>query len=487
MRLDEYQWSHNPRGLHNKGAPHRWNIDRLRQIKLGWAKMVAIDGEYMDDIGPLLANNITPIVRIFRPRFGAGPASAIGIEMWRGYVKRGVRWFEFYNEPNLENEWPSATPPTYTNINGIIAPLMTNWLEWAELMISMGAYPAFPALSETVGSTEDVSSWLIAMMTYLADHYFERFRAIIGNGLWCATHPYFYNHFYQEGPNVLTPRRSSEENALEGGWHFEYPYDPLTQASNPGLTATTGGPDFPQGDPIGLTGMGQAFMDYVQDIFGVGAIPVVGTEGGITPVPVSLGDTRQLDNRYPSFDGYSHAEATVAAFNWIATQAPPWMFGLTLWKEDDYFDGPGGIVRTVQRLSETQPIFKTVPPLDALDGPGSHSLHGGKGPGPIHGSPDYHFLMLSPGLNADWFFANGRAYWEQFRPTLITSPEYIAFLPRNKSLGITILSTPDMAGYMSQGIRDRWPNVWFDLIVAESESKVATVLQDRATSGKRFG
>src|SRR5258706_16233214 len=117
---------------------------------------------------------------------------------------------------------------------------------------------------------------------------------------------------------------------------------------------------------MGLKGMGQAFMHYFKEIFGGGAVRVIGTEGGITPVPEGPGASRQLDTRFPPYTWDSHAEATVALFNWIAESGPPWMFGLTLWKDDDYFDGPAGPLPATKRLSETSPRYKTVPPLEAI-------------------------------------------------------------------------------------------------------------------------
>ena len=41
------------------------------------------------------------------------------------------------------------TPPDYNNLIGTIAPLVQNWLDWAEKIIELGGYPAFPALSDT--------------------------------------------------------------------------------------------------------------------------------------------------------------------------------------------------------------------------------------------------------------------------------------------------------------------------------------------------
>ena len=280
MHLNEYQWSHNPRGMHNPGAPANINIGQLVSTHMGWCKMVCVDREGIPAIGPLLGNNITPIVRVYRPTQGASVPAADMYFAWSEYYKAGARWFELYNEPNFDIEWPVASPPSYSDLSGTIAPLMINWMDWAERIIEMGGYPAFPALGEKSGGNGDMSLFLSALLQYAADNYYDRFRNIADNGLWVATHPYIYNHFYQDAAGLTVPRQPDQESADQGGWHFEYPYDPLTQSDEPGITVVSGPAQFPNGDPLGLTGMGHAFMEHFGDLFGGGAIPVIGTEGG---------------------------------------------------------------------------------------------------------------------------------------------------------------------------------------------------------------
>jgi hypothetical protein len=485
MRLNEYVWSHNPRGLHNT-SPGGADVNRFTRLRCGWAKLVSIDREHVPAIPVLLANNITPIIRVFKPRFGAGSPTPEMVKAWQEYYRAGVRWFEFYNEPNFTIEWPEGVNFSYADIAGTIAPLMNNWLTWAENIIEMGGYPAFPALGEQTGTVSDVTSWLHNMMQYLADNHYERFRNIANNGMWCATHPYWYNHFYQEGPNVITPRPPEQQSADQGGWHFEYPFDPLTQANSPGLTTVSGPPDFPRGDPISVIGMGHAFMVKFNEMFGGGAVPVIGTEGGMTPPPEPMG-VSALDARYPGFTWTSHAEATLAAFNWIAQQGPPWMFGIALWIEHEIFSGPHGELALVPRLERTAPIYKTVPPIEALDGPGPGFYKALKGPGPIHGTPDYHFVVIAPGFNTNWFFAEARDYWQMFRPTIVTNTGYIAHIPPEKSLACTVIATPELVDYMTRQIKDRWPNVYFDLVTAPDAATIADVLRQRTSSGRRFG
>src|SRR5438552_2829620 len=168
MRLDEYQWSHNPRGLHNSDSPKAIDVERVLRLHCGWVKLVSVDREHIPAMPLLLGNNITPIVRVFRPHFGAGAPTADMIKAWKEY--------------------------------------------------------------------------------------------------------------YQAGAGPRQPRPPEAERADDGGWHFEYPFDPITQANSPGLTPVSGGPDFPRGDPLGLSGMGYAFMKKFGEMFGGGAVPVVGTE-----------------------------------------------------------------------------------------------------------------------------------------------------------------------------------------------------------------
>lgn len=493
MRLDQYQWSHNPRGMHNVQAFLKLNHSRYVQTRLGWLKLVAGGDEYVGDIPLLLGNGVTPIIRLYEPKFGASQVTADQLRLTTEYAGAGVRWFEFYNEPNIRLEWPDTIQQDYNNVLTVIAPLMDHWLQWAELVINLGGYPAFPALSETVGHFEDVTSWIKVMMNYLATNWYDRFRAVANSGLWCATHPYFYNHFYQEAGKPKSARPPEAEDGTGSGWHFEYPYDPITQADDPGRNVLDPSARAPSGDPIGLTGMGQAFMQLFSKLFGGGAIPVVGTEGGVTPLP-TRGALNQQDARFPAYTWTSHGEATLACFNWMATQAPPWMFGLTLWKEDGYWGDqtsatPGDVLAAVGRLSAVPPAFKTVPPMEALAGPGPGPANRTPvpGPGALHGEPDFHFIVVSQGFDASWLFTAAHEYWDHFRPALITNLDLIANMPGTKSLAVTALCTPAQADALGHAIHALGPNVYLDLIAVTTPDVLANTLNARAASGRRFG
>jgi hypothetical protein len=337
--------------------------------------------------------------------------------------------------------------------------------------------------------------------------------AVIGNGLWCATHPYVANHFYQEPPGGPShaARPYYQESADEPGWHFEYPYDPLQQKNDPGRTVFGGTKLTPWGDPNGLIASGQAFQELLKKHFNAGPVPVIGTEGGIWKIPAPDEEPHMIDDRYPPYSYESQAEATLAMFEWIARQGPPWFWGVTLWNESDYYDIQGTVL-AIERLATTEPILKSVPSIDTGGGqvvqprvsptPGGDeapaTLEAGTplppeptatwiGPKPVRGEPDQHWLILAPGLQADWFFQAARRYWQTFRPTVLTDWDLISILPPSVSLGVTVLARTDTIDYVTEQIQDVWPNVLFDPVVADTLTDMQAELDRRATYQQRFG
>jgi hypothetical protein len=223
--------------------------------------------------------------------------------------------------------------------------MMDNWLTWAERIVEMGGYPAFPALAETGLPQRATVYWYDAFLNYLRREHLDRFLKVVNNGLWCATHPYLLNHFYQEppgGPDHVA-RPFYQQSSDERGWHFEYPYDPILQNHDPGRTVFGATTAAPYGDPQGLIAAGEAFQQLLHHRFSAGPVPVVGTAGGITPIPHDPQETVQPDDKYPPYTRDSHAEATLSLWHWIAEDGPPWFFGLTLSDEAEYYDSQGEV------------------------------------------------------------------------------------------------------------------------------------------------
>src|SRR5947208_16590675 len=133
MLLSDFDWSHNPRGLHVATAfESPPDYSRWINPHMGWAKLLAAGNEYIRSIKPLLDHNITPIVRLYVPNYGAGPFSRTLQQIVQAFAAEGVNWFEFYNEPNLGVESPSGVNPSWHEEPNIIKPLTDNWLLFAE-------------------------------------------------------------------------------------------------------------------------------------------------------------------------------------------------------------------------------------------------------------------------------------------------------------------------------------------------------------------
>jgi hypothetical protein len=487
MRLDQFEWSRNPRGLHvQRVLITPLEFDRWSRPHFGWVKLVAAETEYVDDSVSFLARGITPVVRLYRARFGAAPFDRAMRDQTLAYLRVGVKWFEFYNEPNLPIEWPPGVDIDWRNMS-IIQPLMDNWLVWAEFIISQGGYPGFIALAESDDPKAAAVAWMDAFLNYMYQRHFDRFRYVLANGAYCATHPYILNHYYQEvvGGGSTSARPPEAQVAREPGWHFEYPYDPLQQSYDPGRTVFGGTALTPYGDPVGLTAMGRMFNERCAQMFGTQAIPVVGTEGGIFPFLRRFdGEFYQQDDRYPPYNEASQAQATVAMFDWIARQSPPWMFGVSLWKEDEYYRD--GRVMAITQLEENLPFFKAVPPLEVMADPLSRPQEIVPGPGPIHGQADFHMVYFAPNVNTDWFFETAQPYWERFRPIVTTDLRLIEFFMSDSSLALTVIAPPHLVDSVTVQIQEAYPNVWFDLIVAEKRQDVGDILNERVQRGQRF-
>jgi hypothetical protein len=375
MNFRDYVWFKNPRGLHNSGPYISLKIERYTGPRMGWAKLVVGGTEQIEAARILIERECMPIIRMFRERLGAEPAPDEWYSIYRQYYEAGVRWFELYSEPNMDHSWPlgadgrPSVGVDWNNHERCIQPLMDNWLMWAERIIEMGGYPAFPALGETTEPRLATITWMEICLNYLKDTHAERFQKVIRGGLWCATHPDVQNRFYQEPPGgpADAARPYYQQSAEEGGWHFEYPHDLIQQKDDPGRTPLGGTAKSAQGDPNGLIASGQAFQELLRWIFNAGPVPVIGTAGGIRPLLAPNDKPVQPDHRFPPYSHDSHAEASLALFKWIAESAPAWMFGLTLEAEQDYFESKPP-APAVELLLLTPPVTKEVPDLDTGGG-----------------------------------------------------------------------------------------------------------------------
>jgi hypothetical protein len=153
------------------------------------------------------------------------------------------------------------------------------------------------------------------------------------------------------------------------------------------------------------------------------------------------------------------------------------MFGICLWKEDEYYNNN---FPAIQRLEEVPQIRRGEPWPVAPGGTSSPAF--------VVGEPDFHFVVLAPGLETSWFFDSAQAYWNRFRPTLTSSWAFFDFIPPDRSLAATVIAPPDMADTMRQSIQERYPAALFDLLITSGDlNTVSNVLNARVWADRRFG
>lgn len=355
------------RGIHwsastdHSSALGNWSYwaEQLQAMGIQFVKLLdAGNGSSAQLCIELLRLNITPVVRMYRPRPNPGQLSAVfttvprnpaqltpsNIDGVKRLVDVGVRYFETNNEPNLSVEW-NATDWASLGWEDKVHLCMNAWVGDAIRVLDAGGLPAFPALAQCGHTMNEGAIGSIPFYSeafrYLAAVRKEDVRQLFQRGAWLAVHDAVLNHFYLDEV---------------GNWHFEYPYDPVCQKDQPGKTIMQ--------DDNSLIGH-RAPLIIIANTLGQDIAPVViSTEGGIF---VPANGNQVWDNRYPAVTYQTQAQGTVAMFEWLERNAPevkamcPWLIGNeTLghhdasWTQDAWYhkDGPRPVV---QAMRDTKP------------------------------------------------------------------------------------------------------------------------------------
>ncbi|MCC6614606.1 MAG: hypothetical protein IT320_14085 [Anaerolineae bacterium] len=101
--------------------------------------------------------------------------------------------------------------------------------------------------------------------------------------------------------------------------------------------------------------------------------------------------------------------------------------------------------------------------------------------------PDYHFLLIAPGLGAEWLFDTARAYFDRFRPTIIPDLGFIQLVPPDRRIAITTIARRDLAPTLGVQISQLRPEALYDPVVHDSASDVRNTLDQRAAMNQPFG
>jgi hypothetical protein len=101
-------------------------------------------------------------------------------------------------------------------------------------------------------------------------------------------------------------------------------------------------------------------------------------------------------------------------------------------------------------------------------------------------APDYHFMILAPGLQSAWFFQAARRYWQRFQPILTDNWDLLRYIPSSKSVAVTVLARPDTAVYVRKQVKKQREDIQYDPVVTEDLESMETILNQRTDSSLRF-
>ncbi len=116
-------------------------LPALRALGVKWVKLYNHDGA-LDLAELLLAEEIMPIVRLYRPAPNPGRLGVKEVVYLDSLVRAGVRYFEFNSEPDQGAEWKGGLVPA----NGLEI-VAENAMADMETILARGGMPAVPALS----------------------------------------------------------------------------------------------------------------------------------------------------------------------------------------------------------------------------------------------------------------------------------------------------------------------------------------------------
>ncbi len=323
-------WS--ARLYHPTGPDLQYWMNELKAMQIKWVKILDDGGGSSIELAQtLLANDMMPIVRIYRERPNPGHLSGREVDTVNRLIAAGVRYIETNNEPDLPAEWrDSHRPDDWLDI------VVDNFIFDADLILDAGGLPALPAMGP--GSQDNAIARVV-----------ERGRKdIFERGAWVAIHNYTLNHpldypddaVNQEG-QPLTPEEyaalaawqysdlSPEEAAAKGvspedyekfqkwawdGRTLEMVNELRAQAKNPGQTIN---------DDANCFRAWEWWGNVIYENLGF-YVPVISTEGG--PV-VGWGD----DKRYAKVNPETQADWQLEIFRFLQDEAPEWYFSCCTW------------------------------------------------------------------------------------------------------------------------------------------------------------
>lgn len=101
--------------------------------------------------------------------------------------------------------------------------------------------------------------------------------------------------------------------------------------------------------------------------------------------------------------------------------------------------------------------------------------------------PNYHFLLIAPNLGAEWFFDAARAYWESFRPIVVSDLELVRLIPGAYSIIVTLVARRDTASQWGVWLAQNVPAALLDPVIYDLFDETRAALDQRVQTNQPFG
>jgi hypothetical protein len=101
--------------------------------------------------------------------------------------------------------------------------------------------------------------------------------------------------------------------------------------------------------------------------------------------------------------------------------------------------------------------------------------------------PDYHFLLVAPNVEPEWFFEAARRYFERFDPTVISDGKLIGIVPQSYTIAVSILTRRDAFRSLAVEVAKARENAYVDALVYDTLEAAKLALDTRAERNQPFG
>jgi hypothetical protein len=101
--------------------------------------------------------------------------------------------------------------------------------------------------------------------------------------------------------------------------------------------------------------------------------------------------------------------------------------------------------------------------------------------------PNYHFMLIASNLGAEWLFDAARAYWERFRPTVVSDLRLVALVPDQFTVSVTVVARRDLVTQIGVELARVRADALFDPVVYDFFDDARLALDGRAELGQPFG